>query len=116
MQMFSVKVKIIIPVSQVAKDLTNHEYDAIIVRSFSIMDMNVKEKKINEISKVKISKATPTLPLKQCLWNSSLLECNILQESPCDIWYLDLGCTNHITRNLEICFLVWINHFKLMSH
>ena len=70
MQMFSVKIKIIIPVSQVAKDLTNHEYDAIIVRSFSIMDMNVKEKMINEISKVKISKATPTLPLKQCLWNA----------------------------------------------
>ena len=114
--MFSIEVKIIIPVIQVAKDLTNHEYDAINVRSFSIMDMNVKKKKMNEISKVKISKATPTLPLKQCLWNSSLLECNILQESPFDIWYLDLGCTNHMTRNLEICFLVWINHFKLMSH
>ena len=55
MQMFSVEVKIIILVSQVDKDLTNHEYDTIIVRSFSIMDMNVKKKKMTGISKVKIS-------------------------------------------------------------
>ena len=45
MQIFSPEVKIIIPVSQVAKDLTNHEYDAIIVRSFTIMDMNAKKKR-----------------------------------------------------------------------
>jgi hypothetical protein len=32
----------------------------------------------------------------------SLVECNVSQESPCDIWYLDSGCSNHMTRNLEL--------------
>ena len=31
----------------------------------------------------------------------SLVECNVSQESPCDIWYLDSGCSNHMTRNIE---------------
>ena len=69
MKMFSVEVKIIISVSQVAKDLTNHEYDSINVRSFTIMDMNAKKKKMTLIRKVKISQATTTLSPKKCLWN-----------------------------------------------
>jgi len=32
----------------------------------------------------------------------SPVECNVSQESPCDIWYLDSGCINHMTRNLEL--------------
>jgi hypothetical protein len=32
----------------------------------------------------------------------SPVECNVAQESPCDIWYLDSGCSNHMTRNLEL--------------
>ena len=32
----------------------------------------------------------------------SLVECNVSQESPCDIWYLDSSCSNHMTRNLEL--------------
>ena len=31
----------------------------------------------------------------------SLVECNVAQESPCDTWYLDSSCSNHMTRNLE---------------
>jgi hypothetical protein len=31
----------------------------------------------------------------------SPVECNVAQESPCDIWYLDSGCSNHMTRNLN---------------
>jgi hypothetical protein len=31
----------------------------------------------------------------------SPIEYNVAQESPCDIWYLDLGCSNHMIRNLE---------------
>jgi hypothetical protein len=27
----------------------------------------------------------------------SPVECNVAQESPCDIWYLDSGCSNHMT-------------------
>jgi hypothetical protein len=32
----------------------------------------------------------------------SPVECNVYQESPYDIWYLDSGYTNHMTRNIEL--------------
>jgi hypothetical protein len=32
----------------------------------------------------------------------SPLECNVTQESPCDIQYLDSRCSNHMTGNLEL--------------
>ena len=33
---------------------------------------------------------------------SSPIECNTIQESPRGIWYLDLGCINHMTSNLNL--------------
>ena len=30
----------------------------------------------------------------------SPVECNVSQESPCDTWYLYLGCSNHMIGNL----------------
>ena len=32
----------------------------------------------------------------------SPVECNVVQESPFDIWYLDSGCSNYMTRNIEL--------------
>jgi hypothetical protein len=32
----------------------------------------------------------------------SLVECNVSQASPCDIWHLDSSCNNHMTRNIEL--------------
>ena len=34
--------------------------------------------------------------------STSPIECNVVQESPHDIWYLDLGCNNHMTSNLNL--------------
>ena len=34
--------------------------------------------------------------------STSPVECNDVQESPHAIWYLDLGCNNHMTGNLNL--------------
>ena len=33
---------------------------------------------------------------------SSLIEYNVVQESPHDMWYLYLGCNNHMAGNLNV--------------
>ena len=33
---------------------------------------------------------------------TSPLECNVVQEIPHDIWYLDSGCRKHMTGNLNL--------------
>ena len=30
------------------------------------------------------------------------IECNAVQEIPCDIWYLHSGCRNHMAGNLNL--------------
>ena len=30
------------------------------------------------------------------------IECNLVQENPHDIWYLDSSCNNHMTGNLNL--------------
>ena len=35
---------------------------------------------------------------------ASPIGCNTIQESPCDIWYLDSGCNNHMNRNLNLFY------------
>ena len=31
-----------------------------------------------------------------------VLACNIAQEKQSDIWYLDSGCSNHMSQNIEM--------------
>ena len=33
---------------------------------------------------------------------ASPIKCNVVQESTCDIWYLDSSCNNHMTDNLNL--------------
>ena len=34
--------------------------------------------------------------------NSVLLTCNVVEESPKDVWFVDSGCSNHMTGNKEL--------------
>ena len=33
---------------------------------------------------------------------ASPIECNTIQEIPCDIWHLESRCNNHMTGNLNL--------------
>ena len=43
--------------------------------------------------------------------STSPLECNAVQESPHEIWYLDSRCNNHMTGNLNL-FSSLVNSVK----
>ena len=45
---------------------------------------------------------TNTSTSEMLMASTSPLECNVVQEIPHDIWYLDSGCSNHMTRNLNL--------------
>lgn len=42
--------------------------------------------------------------MAESITTNSSVECNILEESPSDIWYLDSGCSNNMTYNVELFF------------
>ena len=35
---------------------------------------------------------------------ASQIQCNTIQEGPCDIWYLDSSCNDHMTGNLNLFY------------
>jgi hypothetical protein len=109
------EVKTQVPVSQVVRELKNQRFSAITVKSMDIMHMSAGRDSIIRTSKVKISQTTQITKLALCLWCIvamprvvempnivSPVECNVAQASPCDIWYLDSGCSNHMTGNIEL--------------
>ena len=73
------------------------------VRNLVIIHMNAGRNNVTKEGKAQISRPTPTLRQVKCLMAStSPIECNVVQESPHDIWYLDSGCSNHMTGTLNL--------------
>ena len=48
------------------------------------------------------STSTSTSTSAMIMALTSPIECNVVQESTHDIWYLDSGCSNHMTSNLNL--------------
>ena len=90
------EVKILITVSQVIKNLINLRLSVITVRIMDIMHM--KRDSIIRTSKVEpyVYGHTEAMPIV------SPLECNVAQESPCDIRYLDSRYSKEMTWKLEL--------------
>jgi hypothetical protein len=75
--------------------MKKQRFSAIIVKCMEITHMNVGRDSIIGARKVKISETSHIT--KPILLIISSIECNVVQASPCDIWYLDSGYSHHMT-------------------
>ena len=89
-RMSLVEDKIRTIVNQVVTSLINKKYNVIIARNLDILHMNVGKKQYeqgkhgqNHLRNIN------TLTKTMFLARASPIECNVVQEIPCDIWYLD---------------------------
>jgi hypothetical protein len=89
--------------------LTKQRFSAITVKSMDIMHMIAGRDTLISTSKVKVIQTMKitrhpifmvrvvAIPSVEVMPMVSLVECNVSQESPCDICFLDSGCNNHMT-------------------
>ena len=65
--------------------------------------MECRKKEYNQGRKIlNQSTNTSTSTSAMLMASTSPLKSNVVQESPYDIWYLDSGCSNHMTCNLKL--------------
>ena len=65
--------------------------------------MSPRRNNMTKEGKAQISRPTPALQQVQWLMAlTSPIECNVVQEIPHDIWYLDSGCINDMPGNLNL--------------
>ena len=101
--MSSVDDKIRTPISQVVTGLISKKYNAITIGNLVIMHMNAERSSMTKEGKSKTSRETMSTSSSTMLLEcASPIECNVIQESPCDIWYLDSGYNNHMTSKLNL--------------
>ena len=103
LQMLLVEERIRTQVIQVAIGLINKKFNVIIVRNLVIMHMNAGRNNMTKEGKAPNQSTSTNTPTSAMLMAStSPIECNAVQESPHDIWYLDSGCNNHMIGNLNL--------------
>ena len=90
-------------VSQVDRGLINKKFNVITVRQFGHYAYECRKKQYDQGRKIpNRSSNTSTMSSVMSMEYASPIECNVVQEIPHDIWYLDSSSNNHMTGNLNL--------------
>ena len=91
------------PHSQVVTGLINQKIQCHYYKIFGHYAYECRKKQYDQ-GRQSTSQSTNTSASTSAMLmaSTSQLECNAVQESPHDIWYLDSGCSNHMTGNLNL--------------
>ena len=101
--MLLVEDRIKTQVSQVVTSLTNKRFNVVTVKKIGYYAYEYRKKQYDQGKQNQNQLTNTIISLSAMLMAcSSPIECNAIQESTHDIWYLDSRCNNHMTGNLNL--------------